>query len=114
MVREYGPFRERLEEYILESTKGHPSLVPLAKPQQDKVSFRLASKDTLSQQLLVLAGPGSLGWARQGPDRSGDLCLSEGTSVSCLPTHSDRRRVSRSLSFVLEKCEDLVGSPTES
>ncbi len=29
MVREYGLFRERLEEYILERTRSHPSLVPM-------------------------------------------------------------------------------------
>ena len=29
MVREYGPFRERFEEYILERTANHPSLVPM-------------------------------------------------------------------------------------
>ena len=29
MVREYGPFRERFEDYILERTGNHPSLVPM-------------------------------------------------------------------------------------
>ncbi len=28
MAREYGPFRERFEEYILERTANHPSVVP--------------------------------------------------------------------------------------
>ncbi len=48
MVREYGPFRERFEEYILERTANHPSLVPMIMHGQGKASFRLACKDTLN------------------------------------------------------------------
>ena len=48
MVREYGPFRERFEEYILERTANHPSLVPMIMYGQGKASFRLACKDTLN------------------------------------------------------------------
>ena len=47
MVREFGPFRERFEEYILERTANHPSLVPLVMLQGDQARFRLACKETL-------------------------------------------------------------------
>ena len=47
MVREYGPFRERFEEYILERTTNHPFVVPLVMEQRDKASFCLACKETL-------------------------------------------------------------------
>ena len=47
MAREYGPFRERFEEYILERTANHPSLVPMITEQRDKARFRLACKETL-------------------------------------------------------------------
>ncbi len=47
MVREYGPFRERFEEYILERTANHPSLVPMIMDGQGKARFRLACKETL-------------------------------------------------------------------
>ncbi len=47
MVREYGPFRERFEEYILERTANHPSLVPMVMYGQGKARFRLACKETL-------------------------------------------------------------------
>ncbi len=47
MVREYGQFRERFEEYILERTANHPSLVPMIMDGQDKARFRLACKETL-------------------------------------------------------------------
>ncbi len=47
MVREYGPFRERFEEYILERTANHPTLVPLVRLRLDKAGFRLACKETL-------------------------------------------------------------------
>ncbi len=30
MALDHGPFRERFEEYILERTANHPSLVPAA------------------------------------------------------------------------------------
>ncbi len=46
MVPEYGPFRERFEEYILERTGKHPSLVPIVMFRQDKVCFRLSCKET--------------------------------------------------------------------
>ena len=48
MAREYGPFRERFEEYILERTANHPSLVPMTMDGQGKARFRLACKDTLN------------------------------------------------------------------
>ena len=48
MVPEYGPFRERSEEYILQRTANHPSLVPMIMYGQGKASFRLACKDTLN------------------------------------------------------------------
>ena len=47
MVPGYGPFRERFEEYTLERTANHPSLVPRVMLKLDKVCFRLAFKDTL-------------------------------------------------------------------
>ncbi len=47
MVREYDPFRERFEEYILELTANHPSLVPMIMDGQGKARFRLACKETL-------------------------------------------------------------------
>ena len=47
MVRDYGPFRERFEEYILERTASHPSLVPMIMEERGKVCFRLACKETL-------------------------------------------------------------------
>ena len=47
MVREYGPFRDRFEVYILERTANHPSLVPMIMHGQGKARFRLACKETL-------------------------------------------------------------------
>ena len=47
MVREYVPFRERFEEYILERTANHLSLVPMIMYGQGKARFRLACKETL-------------------------------------------------------------------
>ncbi len=47
MVREYGPFKERFEEYILERTANHPSLAPMIMYGQGKTRFRLACKETL-------------------------------------------------------------------
>ncbi len=44
---EHGPFRERLQEYILERTANYPALVPLVMFQQDQFCFRLACKKTL-------------------------------------------------------------------
>ncbi len=48
MVREYGPFRERFEEYILERTGDHPSVIPVVMDGQGKASFRLVCKETLN------------------------------------------------------------------
>ena len=36
MVREYGPFRERFEEYIVERTTDYPSVVPMIMEEQGK------------------------------------------------------------------------------
>ena len=47
MAPENGPFRERFEEYILERTANHPSLVPMIMHGQGKARFRLACKETL-------------------------------------------------------------------
>ncbi len=47
MALEYGPFRERLESYILDRTANHPTLVPLVMFQQDQFCFRLACKEML-------------------------------------------------------------------
>ena len=67
MVREYGQFRERFEEYILERTANHPSLVPMIMDGQGKASFRLACKETLDHSNFC-------SWIDQaaldGPDRS--------------------------------------------
>ncbi len=68
MVREYGPFRERFEEHILERTANPPSLVPLIMYGQGKACFRLACKDTLnhsyftswSDEASLRGGPGML------------------------------------------------------
>lgn len=43
MVSDYGPFRERLEEYILELTANHPSLVPMIMEWQDKAGYALCA-----------------------------------------------------------------------
>ena len=47
MAPNHGPFRERFEEYILERTANHPSLVPMIVYGQGKTRFRLACKGTL-------------------------------------------------------------------
>ena len=60
MVCEYGPFRERFEEYILERTANHPSLLPMIMDGQGKARFRLACKETLDG-----TGPGPRGLTRQ-------------------------------------------------
>ena len=66
MVRQYGPFRERFEEYILERTANHPSLLPMIMDGQGKARFRLACKETLD-------GTAWSSWLDQaaldGPDR---------------------------------------------
>ena len=66
MVREYGPFRALFEEYILERTANHPSLVPMIMHGQGKARFRLACKETLD-------GTDWSSWLDQaaldGPDR---------------------------------------------
>ena len=41
-------FRERFEEYILERTANHPSLIPMIMYGQGEVRFRLVCKDTLN------------------------------------------------------------------
>ncbi len=48
MVSENGPFRERFEDYILERTTDYPSVIPMIMVEQEKVSFRLACKETLN------------------------------------------------------------------
>ena len=66
MASQYGPFRERFEEYILERTANHPSLVPMIIHGQGKARFRLACKETLD-------GTDWSSWLDQaaldGPDR---------------------------------------------
>ena len=47
MALDYGVFRERFEEYILERTANHPSLAPMIMDGQGKARFRLACKETL-------------------------------------------------------------------
>ena len=47
MAPEYGPFRYRLEEYILSRTANHPALVPLVMFQLDQFCFWLVRKETL-------------------------------------------------------------------
>ncbi len=77
MVCEYGPFRERFEEYILERTANHPSLLPMIMDGQGKARFRLACKETLD-------GTAWSSWLDQaaldGPDR---MLIDEEISV-CL------------------------------
>ena len=41
MVREYGPFRERFEEYIQERTPNHPCLILMIMGQQESPSIRV-------------------------------------------------------------------------
>ena len=53
MVREYGPFRERFQEYILERTANHPALVPMIMHGQGKARFRLACKETVQAKNLL-------------------------------------------------------------
>lgn len=47
MVRPFGHLRERFEDYILERTKDHPSVITMIMGSQGKASFRLVCKDTL-------------------------------------------------------------------
>ncbi len=46
MVREYGHITERFEEYILERTGEHPSVIPIVMGNQGKARLRLTSKET--------------------------------------------------------------------
>ena len=46
MVREFGHIGERFEDYILECTKDHPSVVPMIMDGQGKARFRLVCKET--------------------------------------------------------------------
>ena len=66
MVRPFGPFRERFEEYILERTANYPSLVPITGLKLDKVRIRPACKETLEHSSFS-------SWIDQraldGPDR---------------------------------------------
>ena len=66
MVPEHVPFRARFEEYILERTANHLSLVPMIMHGQGKARFRLACKETLD-------GTDCSSWLDQaaldGPDR---------------------------------------------
>ena len=68
MVPEYGPFRERFEEYILERTKDYPSVVPMVMLKRGKASFRLACKKPLNHsnfsswfdEASLYGGPGMM------------------------------------------------------
>ncbi len=68
MVRPFGPIHERFEEYILERTKDHPSVIPMIMGNQGKACFRLACKDTLNHshfspwfdEASLYGGPGMM------------------------------------------------------
>lgn len=68
MASGYGTRRQRFERHILERTADHPSVVPMIMEEGDKVSFRLACKDTLRNsnftswfdEASLYGGPGML------------------------------------------------------
>ena len=68
MPRKHGHLRERFEDYILERTQDHPSVVPIIMEERGKVSFRLACKETLNNssfsswfdEASLRGGPGML------------------------------------------------------
>ncbi len=70
MVREYGPFRERFEEYILERTANHPSVIPMIMHGQGKARFRLACKEKLDgTDWSSWLDHSALDGSREGPDQ---------------------------------------------
>ncbi len=48
MVRPFGHIGERFEEYILERTGEHPSVIPIVMGNRGKARFRLTCKKTLN------------------------------------------------------------------
>ena len=68
MVRPFGHISERFEDYILERTKDHPSVIPIIMGNQGEACFRLTCKDTRNSseftpwfdEASLFGGPGML------------------------------------------------------
>ena len=79
LAPKHGPFRERFEEYILERTANHPSLVPMIMDRQGKACFRLACKETLE-----LDNTDWSSWLDQGAPDGPDRVLIDQEISACL------------------------------
>ena len=68
MVRQFGHLRQRFEDYILERTADHPSVIPIVMGSQGQACFRLTCKETLNHsnftawfdEASLHGGPGML------------------------------------------------------